>query len=372
MSKLAPKYGISDVGLKKICRILNIPTPARGYWARVQNNIRVEKTPLPKPKPGQPTTYTIQKQDMIQAGNGDEEEKLSEQAIEWLAKINRRAALTVSKRLANPHPLVAKTRDILSKAETDQYGVLIGAWKKQYLDIRVSPGSLARALRIFDAILKFFEREAIPVIVRNEYRNRDSHVTIFKEKVNFFIREPSKQTDHQLTDKEKEELKRYGHAYTHKYDYIPTGKLVLEIDGYGPRCVTKRWMDGKRTVVEDHIHEFVCNVIKIADAKRTRSIEREKEHQQWELERQRRAEQERLRQIELQRRDELEKQAENWIKSRHLRDYIQAVEAAAAQKGISGMSHEGFAFWIRWARGHADRLDPLSRGLPFEDGSENQ
>ena len=42
MSKLAPTYGISDVMLKKICRQMDIPTPPRGYWAKVQNNIRVD------------------------------------------------------------------------------------------------------------------------------------------------------------------------------------------------------------------------------------------------------------------------------------------------------------------------------------------
>jgi hypothetical protein len=43
ISTLSPKYGLSDVGLKKICKTLNVPTPPRGYWAKVQNNIRVEK-----------------------------------------------------------------------------------------------------------------------------------------------------------------------------------------------------------------------------------------------------------------------------------------------------------------------------------------
>jgi hypothetical protein len=30
VSRLAPKYGISDVGLKKICKKLNVPTPPLG------------------------------------------------------------------------------------------------------------------------------------------------------------------------------------------------------------------------------------------------------------------------------------------------------------------------------------------------------
>ncbi len=34
LSKLAPKLGLSDVGLRKICKRLNIPLPPQGYWAR--------------------------------------------------------------------------------------------------------------------------------------------------------------------------------------------------------------------------------------------------------------------------------------------------------------------------------------------------
>jgi hypothetical protein len=34
MATLAPKYGLSDVGMAKICRKLRIPRPWRGYWAR--------------------------------------------------------------------------------------------------------------------------------------------------------------------------------------------------------------------------------------------------------------------------------------------------------------------------------------------------
>ncbi|WP_186475866.1 hypothetical protein [Variovorax atrisoli] len=33
LSKLGPQYGISDNGLRKVCRAMNIPVPGRGYWA---------------------------------------------------------------------------------------------------------------------------------------------------------------------------------------------------------------------------------------------------------------------------------------------------------------------------------------------------
>ena len=48
MHALAPWFGISDVGLAKICRKMNIPLPGRGYWAKKSANSPVPaRTPLP-------------------------------------------------------------------------------------------------------------------------------------------------------------------------------------------------------------------------------------------------------------------------------------------------------------------------------------
>lgn len=370
MSRLAPTYGISDVMLKKICRQLDIPTPPRGYWAKVQNNVRVDKTKLPKAKIGQTTTYWIQKRDMVSKKIEAVEEKFSDEALQVLANINMRNPIKVAKRLVSPHPMIEKARKFFSKSELNQYGLLTGSWQKHALDIRVSPNMLGRALRIFDAIIKFFSRQDVPIVANGAQRSRDTHLFLFGEKISFFIREPTRRSDHQLTKEDKEELERWLHAHIQKYDYHPTGCLILEIDGYWSEGVKNRWTDGKKKPLEHQLQEFVCNVIKIADLKRTWRIKREEEEREWEKQRQHRAEQARLRQIELERRDDLEKQATNWVKSQQLREYIKAVEMAAATKGISGLSHEGFAFWMRWANAHADRLDPLTHGLPFEKDQE--
>jgi len=47
MRQLAKRYDITDVGLAKICRKMDIPTPPRGYWAKRTNGQRVGKAPLP-------------------------------------------------------------------------------------------------------------------------------------------------------------------------------------------------------------------------------------------------------------------------------------------------------------------------------------
>ena len=42
--------GVSDVGLAKVCRKLQVPLPGRGYWDRKQHGYAVSLKPLPKLK----------------------------------------------------------------------------------------------------------------------------------------------------------------------------------------------------------------------------------------------------------------------------------------------------------------------------------
>jgi integrase len=57
--EVAKRLGVSDVGLAKLCRRAAIPTPRRGYWARIESGQRIRRTPLPPAPPGLPTLLRI-------------------------------------------------------------------------------------------------------------------------------------------------------------------------------------------------------------------------------------------------------------------------------------------------------------------------
>ena len=57
---LAPEFGISNVGLAKLCRRNGIPLLPRGYWAKLQFGKRVRRPPLPAPSEGQREELTIE------------------------------------------------------------------------------------------------------------------------------------------------------------------------------------------------------------------------------------------------------------------------------------------------------------------------
>jgi hypothetical protein len=59
--QLAKKYGMSDVGLAKVCKRMDIPLPPRGYWAKQAYGHGVDKKPLPPAKKKTAKTTTINK-----------------------------------------------------------------------------------------------------------------------------------------------------------------------------------------------------------------------------------------------------------------------------------------------------------------------
>lgn len=46
MLQVAKRYGISDVGLAKICKKMKIPKPPRGYWAKQSYGVKAKREPL--------------------------------------------------------------------------------------------------------------------------------------------------------------------------------------------------------------------------------------------------------------------------------------------------------------------------------------
>jgi hypothetical protein len=59
--RVAKLYGVSNVAIKKICKSMNIPTPSNGYWAKLRNGKKVQKTPLPPTKKCKHLIYGIDK-----------------------------------------------------------------------------------------------------------------------------------------------------------------------------------------------------------------------------------------------------------------------------------------------------------------------
>lgn len=63
MTTLSKEYGISDVGLGKICKKLNIPKPESGHWAKIAAGKSVKQKELPPLQKGESDTYELSPED---------------------------------------------------------------------------------------------------------------------------------------------------------------------------------------------------------------------------------------------------------------------------------------------------------------------
>lgn len=360
--RLAPKYGISNVALKKICKKLNVPAPPRGYWAKIQNHIRVERTPLPRIKYDQPKVHELNMNRSTTNQSNPEKtgSPIGPEAIEVIARIELWQPIDIPQKLRRPHPLVKKTFDILSQAGPDKYGML-RPWGQEILDVRVSPKLLKRAIRIMQALLIRIELLGFGLSAKKGYNHlQTSGAVIFDETISFGLNEKTRQIDHVLTDSEKKHIERYGSiSYAPKWDYEPTGVLSLKIDSWAARGIRKKWNDSKSKGVEDHLKDFLINLVTIADLEKKRRLEIEERKRRWQEELDAREALERRRQEEQKRLQDLENQALRWAKAAQLRSYITEVEKKASGSDLPTEEQERLASWLRWARGHADRIDPL-------------
>ena len=349
MQRLAEKYGISDVGLAKVCRKLSIPRPGRGDWARIAAGQIVARTPLPKLTQEIRVWKPMPRKKLPQIEQiGNEQERLQLERLEQLP------SEYVLKHGGLSHPLIAQARIVLARATEDDRHIL--QVREQCLDIRVSKNSLDRALRIMAGLISLIENEGFVVKVGKNSREQTTAV-IHEQEIAFGIVEKAERLDAISLPSENILKKVLSYGGT-DVAFHPTGQLSLEI--WKPwRADPKRWKDKKNSLLEGILPRIVASFIRIALAERT---ERDKERAA-DQERQRknkdRARLHRLIKEEKARVEALHRTTGDWIRADQLRTFIQAARDAAIENGQEVLPGTQFGDWLIWMEQQADRLDPL-------------
>jgi hypothetical protein len=345
MIVLALEYGLSDVGLRKICRRLNIPLPPQGYHLRKYKGL---KSPLPPAKNG-----IIEYVAHLYQPNQSEAEVSSVAVLipEISFEEQSENRIIVPAQLNSPHPLIAEAKRQLKKDRPDSYGRL-STYRNSGCNISVFPGSVDRSLRIMNAIFKAMAKRGYLGSV--DKLNHSPVVKVLDEPINFRLAERAHQVRHVPTAEELLKKKRGLYFTNPAFDYSATGELTLSItDVYNNEKVC---LDNKRGKIEEKLNAFIISLIKRAlqmkDERAHRQQEeknrREREQQQWEREIQMRKEKERV--------DILMQQCNAWHESQNLRAFINATN-----EKYSPIDPDGeLAKWLIWAIRQADRLDPLN------------
>jgi hypothetical protein len=328
MTKVAPRYWISDVGLAKVCQKHNIPRPPVGYWAKSGVGQHVEQTPLPTLDDDALQEIHFFRKQFFDSGSELTGEKIT---------------VEVPERLSQPHSLVDQTRDLLGKKANDETRV-------KCLDIHVSTTLLPRALGIFDALIKKWEEIGGKVCIVQDATEYKTRFVIGQDAVSISITEETKYV---------EDESPAGHRWRYgKRNYM--GRLVLEISGHWADGLRRRWADGKQQQLETVLGSFMSGLQKWIAHEREKRLDDEIEARQGTKAAEIRYKREQLvKQLE-QRQKNLEQCAANFAKSEEIRRYLATFESKTKEGLIRPRNPEGFPEWMEWAKWYADFLDPLT------------
>jgi len=224
-------------------------------------------------------------------------------------------------------------------------------------------------LRILDALVKALEARELPVTVTDSDKQR-TQAAVLGEQIGFYLCEETRRQEREPTPAEKNEdakWERFRHLrrITQRFEWVPTGKLILQItDGSGlQRC----WTDRSDRRVEQFLNSFIVGLFRAAERLKEERAELERRRREQEAAERRRQEQEQRRREEEQKRREeearfrrLEEDALAWAKAQQLRAYLAAFRQNLGEMATLELGGE-LDEWLKWAEARVNALDPLMR-----------
>lgn len=349
MSTVAPKLGMSDRGVAKICERLKVPRPPRGYWQKKMAGQKVRRFPL-RALPDGARTPSI-----ARIAPGHERAPVSQAVVEAKRSEARpENAIVVPTKVGRYHPLVRATRAAVRARRSTAARPRDARQAVQGLDVEVTKDSEVRALGIMHALIKGLEKRGISVKVD---ASTDSTLAVLDEAaVKIRLTERRRRIELPPTPKELADEKRYGWRPFKRYEYQSTGKLVLAIDEWidAPR---KSWADGKKQRVEDCLNDFVVGLRAVAEAKRRADIERRERAARREEERRIKEAIRAREEAERRRWDDLRRRAAAWEEHRRIVRYIRALRRRLehAPDELKAAARP----WLEWAEARIGDSDPF-------------
>jgi len=357
MRTLSKRYGLSDVGLAKICKRLGVPVPERGYWAKKA----VGKAHKPRSLRPLPVDSPRQSREVTIGIREPRTEKVNNSPVNAQVEFEARPenVILVSERLVSPHQLVRRAAQALKPPRHHFPDQPVSNWREPHLDIEVTKPHLDRALRIMDALVKACEARGWSVSLGGlKDDDRKSYVRIFEQRIPFGIREKLK--------KVKNEKK---HDWDRSFSSLPSGRLSLVIRQSWGHSVDRSWDEDDNISLESRLNEFMVSLARKAVADLEQGRQRELAQIKYFEEQRIQSERLRLREEEEGRQRDLLKQAGEWAEHNSLLAYLEAVRRTASQ---AGLLTEGSALlqWFDWAESYTASVDPIPRLIQRAKGAQ--
>lgn len=381
LTKLAKRFGISDVGFAKACRRANVPVPPRGYWARLAAGQPLDRTPLPdadehvtsfsptEPKP----SFRVPEDDVWlsvrNALEGDAEYAIAveERPRRWHPVIARyRDAMRTDAREIEASRKIAERHDQLPQRSRVPASYSDGyKWRmikdrgQLVLDthrasaFRVSIGAYERALLILNCFVFAAEKRGFSVADSPSA----GRITVEGHGGEIEVRMTER------LEQQHRERKRYDGATEQQSYKVPTGRLRLFLERGS--FTGSSLEDKPQSLLESRLNDAFRLLNALVIRSRVAKREQEAREGRWKEEEQRRALAEQKRQEEAKRireehdrRKALEAEAQNWVRASSIRAYVAHVLNMAA--GSPNDIQASLMSWKDWALAVAAELDPTT------------
>lgn len=342
ITEVAKKYSVSDVAIHKVCKSLNIPTPGKGYWAKLRAGKPVTKLPLPSSGNTKKPTSTVRND-----------------VLGFLPPEDRTILLAVASQILLPdesekmHPQIVAHRKKIAQWQKQHRSSDVNSKNRRlnesapFLVGAISNESIPRACRIIDALIKALEPLGCELTSNLSFKVSGEIVSIvFSEAQDKVNHVPTKDENLQLI-KYQEEKKRYSWAskpQIRQYDYIFSGRLSITIESQ------KSFRDTKTSTLESRLGEIVPELYLAAESRKQKRLAQEEAERKRREERERAEERRKRYNQEVDHTLALINLAEDYDTACKIRSYIAAVEATD-QTGE-------FEEWVKWAKAKADWYDP--------------
>jgi hypothetical protein len=345
MQRLASQYGLTGNGLAKICDRMNVPYPPRGYWAKREAGKAVKQTPLPAANADTPLQTLIRPSTPRPTPPSMSEEL---QQL-YAAALKQASGVSVPKQLRNPHPIIAHWIEERHREQTTSWYDRSGP---VFTDLE------RRRHRILHAL--FTQLEKHNFLIKSEPYGRVS-IEIAGNRIEFTLAEHIRQVRRLLTPEEKRKNIYYQNQKWTQ-EHIETGNLIFRLKTPLEHGLVQKWLDEPDYPLEQQIIPIIATFLvakPILDEQRRRA---EEERRYW-------AEQERLRQQELnaQRREKnrwrrFVEMSKQWHDAETARQFLLKLESLPRSENPEpgGFAHDD---WLTWARENLDNIDPLAKGV---------
>lgn len=346
MTKLAARYGISDVALRKKCVKHDIPTPGLGHWARLQAGQRLPRPKLPKST----SADQIALEPFIRVPDGEPAPPVPE--------------VDVPTRLTNPHEAVSFLRDRLEGSRTDKFERLTGGHEWMHC---LRQRNLNRLLLLLQGLFESLESRGHQVKVgpRSEH-SQDPDVQIVIEEQHLILRveERLKKKERPLTKQEKDEFqsriqwkarwKEQPPQATKRWVQYPDDDLVLRTSAHWEYKGVQSWGDSKHQRLEEKLGLVILGLEAVARFGREKDLDLRRAAAERLAQERARLREGRLNEYRLLLAEDLEDMATAWTKAKQLREFVKACDGKLP-------STPEAEEWLDAAKRYTEKLDPFSK-----------